>query len=213
MKTVGTLTFEEGVLKASSPNLPTLTWGRPAELAEARLQCDPPVDELKLESAADMLAAAYGTVPFVREPLPAPEWGEGITAAAREAFTLYLGKNTHGPSDAFRVLRGEVDDFLVCARRYGDVWKAGAFTVGATTLTFRFEDLWAQLPKTAVKYTDYLVEVVRDANGADSEERRAAGVVRETLTGVAPDARICVELAAGGGCTLTFWPVALRALL
>ena len=43
---------------------------------------------------------------------------------------------------------------------------------------------------------------------AISAEAQAAHVVRETLPGIAPDARICLDLADGGGFTLTFWPVA-----
>jgi hypothetical protein len=63
------------------------------------------------------------------------------------------------------------------------------------------------LPEKA-RFTDYLVEVVRDPNAKDSPEAQAAHVVRETLPGIAPDARICLDLADGGGFTLTFWPVA-----
>ncbi len=209
MKTVGTLVWEDGTLKASSPNLPSLAWTRPADLAEARLEIDPPVDALELADGHDLLAAAFAVVPFVREPLPEPAFGAAVTPAARAAFSVYTGHHLKSQrADAFRVLRGEPDDFLVCARRYRDVWHVGGFTVEPTALTVRFEDLWNQLPKTAIKYTDYLVEVVRDPNAKDSNEAKEAGVVRETLTGVAPDARLFVELAAHGGFTLAFWPVA-----
>jgi len=208
VKPVGQLKFEDGVLTASSPNVPTLTWTRPADLAEARLNIDPPVEALELETGADLLTAAFAVVPFVREPYPAPVFGAGVTAAARAAFALFLGTNVYERADAFRVLRGEVDDFIVCARRYHDVWKVGAFTVKPTTLTVRFEDLWNQLPKGAARYADYLVEVVRDPHAKDTPAEQAAGLVRETRAGVAPDARLTLDLAAGGGFTLTFWPVA-----
>ena len=105
-------------------------------------------------------------------------------------------------------MRGEPEDFVVCARRYKDVWKAAAFAVEQTALTFRFEDLYLQLPKTAPRYEEYIVEVVRDSNSKDPAEAQCAGVVRETITGVPPDARIRLELQRGGGFTLTFWPVA-----
>jgi hypothetical protein len=198
---IGKLEFEDGTLKASSPNLPTLSWDRPAALAEARLESDPPPASLEIADGADALAAAFKVLPFVRAPLPSPVFGPSVTPAARAAFALLAGTSMHEPADSFRVLRGEVDDFIVFARRYKDVWMAGALAVDATTLTFRFEDLWHKLPE-ASRYAEYMVEVVRD-DPADT-----SGCVRETLPGVAPDARIMLDLRAGGGFTLSFWPVA-----
>ena len=52
----------------------------------------------------------------------------------------------------------------------------------------------------------YLVAVTRDPHAKDSAESQTLGVVRETLQGVAPDARICLDLARSGGFTLTFTP-------
>ncbi len=206
MKPVAELAWDDGILKASTPNLPTLSWRRPGDLAEARLNCDPPPQAMDLGNGGDLLTAAFKVVPFVREPLPEPVFGGGVTLPAQEAFKLFLGVNVSEKADDFRVLRGEPDDFLVCARRYHDVWKVGAFTVEPTTLTVRFEDVWRLLPE-ASRATEYLVEVVRDPNGGDPPEAQAAHVVREALPGIAPDARICLDLAAGGGFTLTFWPV------
>ena len=207
MEAVGKLVWDDGVLRAASPNLPTLAWTRPGDLAEARLNCDPPPADLDLKDGGDLLAAAFRVIPFVRGPLPKPAFGDGVTPAARAAFRLFLGTHVRESSDAFKVLRGEVDDFLVCARRHHDVWMVGGFTVNATTLTVRFEDLWNLLPPKA-RFTDYLVEVLRDPTPKDSPEANALHEVRETLPGIAPDARICLDLAAGGGFTLTFWPVA-----
>lgn len=207
MEPVAVLAWDDGILKASTPNLPTLSWQRPGDLAEARLNSDPPPADLDLNTGGDLLAAAFKVVPFVREPLPRPCFGGGVTFPAQEAFKLFLGINVAERADEFKVMRGEPDDFLVCARRYHDVWKVGAFTVEQTTLTVRFEDLWRQLPEKS-RFTNYLVEVVRDPNAKDSAEAKAERVVRETLPGIAPDARICLDLAAGGGFTLTFWPVA-----
>ncbi len=206
MEPVATLVWDDGILKASTPNLPTLSWQRPGDLAEARLNCDPPPADLAINDGGDLLTAAFKVVPFVREPLPKPRFGDGVTLSAQEAFNLFLGVNVAEREDDLKVLRGEPDDFLVCARRYHDVWKVGAFTVEETTLTVRFEDLWRLLPEKA-RFTGYLVEVVRDPNAKDSAEAQAAHVVRETLPGIAPDARICLDLSAGGGFTLTFWPV------
>jgi hypothetical protein len=209
MEPIAKLEWQDGVLKASSPNLPPLAWTRPADLAEARLEIEPPVESLSLEDGGDLLTAAFAVVPFVREPLPRPSFGSGVTLAAREAFLLFTGQNAASQrADAFRVMRGEPDDFVVCARRYKDVWKAAAFSVKPTSLTFRFEDLHLLLPKTAPRYEEYIVEVVRDPNSKDSPEAQAAGIVRETIAGASPDARIRLELPRGGGFTLTFWPVA-----
>lgn len=198
---VGKLEFDDGTLKASSPNLPTLNWDRPASLAEARLECDPAPSALEISNGADALVAAFKVLPFVRGPLPQPTFGPGVTPAARTAFGLLAGTSLNEVADSFRVLRGELDDFIVFARRYKDVWMAGALAATTTTLTFRFEDIWRQLPEKN-RFAEYMVEVVRD-DPAD-----AAGCIRETLPGIAPDARIMLDLRAGGGFMLAFWPVA-----
>lgn len=196
MDAVGKLEWREGVLTASSANLPTLTWSRPADLAEARLECDPPIAALDVANGMDLLQAAFAVVPFVREPLPQPTFGDAVTPPARDAFLLFLGLNTAERADAFRVMRGEPGEFLVCARRYHSVWKVGGFTSSAMSLTVRFEDLWSQLPQKE-RYENYLVEVCKDGDPS-----------REVLTDIAPDARIMLDLAENGGFTLTFWPVA-----
>jgi len=202
---VGKLEFEDGVLKASSPNLPTLAWDRPAALAEARLESDPPPSSLDIADGSDALTAAFKVLPFVRAPLPKPVFGPSLTPAARAAFELLAGTSLHEIADSFRVMRGEIDDFIVFARRYKDVWMAGGLANDSTTLTFRFEDIWAQLPKNS-RFSEYIVEVVRD------DPNDPSSCVRETLPGVAPDARIMLDLRACGGFTLAFWPVAGTAL-
>jgi hypothetical protein len=198
---VGKLAFAHGTLKASSPNVPTLNWERPAALAEARLMCDPPPEALVFETPGDLLTAAFKVLPFVRGPLPKPVFGEAITPAAREAFGLLAGTSLHEAADAFRVLRGEVDDFIVFARRYKDVWMAGALSAHAGALTFRFEDIWSQLPATR-RFASYIMESVRD------DPQDPARCIRETLPDVAPDARVMMDVREGGGFALTFWPVA-----
>lgn len=204
---IGKLEWQDGVLTASSPNIPPLTWARPADLAEARLEIDPPPARLELADGADILAAAFEVLPFVREPLPKPVFGDAVTPAARAAYEVLSGQVAAQRADAFRVLRGEPGAFVVAARRYHDVWTVGACTVAEMTLTVRFEDLWNQLPATR-RFGEYLVEVVRDPHAKDAPA--AEGCVRETLTDVAPDARLCLDLAASGGFRLTFWPVADR---
>ena len=143
-----------------------------------------------LGNGRDLLTFAFTVAPFARGPLPEPAFGEAVTPAARAAFRLFLGLD--GAGDAFHVLRGEPDDFLVFARRTGTVWRAGTFTVEATTLTVRFEDVWDRTPP-ALRATSYGVDVLRDGENA-------------TLTGIAPDARLFIDLAANGGFLFTFTP-------
>ena len=199
------LSFEEGTLVSSSAGSGRRTWARPADLAEARLACEMPPVAVTPADGAELLALAFAVVPFAVPPFPRPFYGPAVTQSAQEAFALFLGQNTAHAADEFRVLRGAPDDFVVCARRYHDVWKVGAFTVRPTTLTVRFEDLWKLLPRRP--FTEYMVEVVRDPHAKDAPEAHAAGIVREVLAGTAPDVRICLDLAANGGFTLTFWPI------
>ena len=89
-------------------------------------------------------------------------------------------------------MRGEPDDFLVFARRSGAAWQVGGFTVDATTLTVRFEDVW-DLSPPELRTTSYGVTVLRDGEDA-------------VLTDIAPDARIFIDLVANGGFLLSFTP-------
>ena len=176
---------------------------RPADLAQARLGTDPAVESLEMADGRDLLTAAFAVVPFVCGPfsggsqlvapansLPEPVFGETVTPAARAAFRVFLGLD--GAGDDFRVMRGEPDDFLMFARRIGATWQEGGFTVEATTLTVRFEDVWDLTPP-ALRATSYGVTVLRDGGDA-------------VLTDIAPDARIFIDLAANGGFLLSFTP-------
>ena len=184
--------FDDGVLKARVSGT-ALSFARPAELLEARLNCDAAPESLEIEDGEALVRAAFEVVPFARAPLPRPTYGERVTGPARAAFELFAGLNPAEKSDDFCVLRAEAGDFAVAARRFGDVWMAGAFTVAAKTLTFRFEDLWLRLPERRRK-GEYLVEVNAD------------GGRREVIDGAAPDARIFLDLEDSGGFSLAFWP-------
>lgn len=183
--------FDDGVLKARVSGT-ALSFARPAELLENRLNCDAAPESIAPEDGAALVKTAFEVVPFARAPLPRPAYGGKITAPARAAFELFAGLNPSERSDDFCVLRAEVDDFVVAARRFGDVWMAGAFTASAKTLTFRFEDLWLRLPDQR-RSREYLVEVNADGR-------------REVIADAAPDARIFMDLADSGGFTLAFWP-------
>ena len=208
---IAQLFWRDGELWSESPGCPSRAWRRPADLAEARLATDPAVDSLALADGRDLLTAAFCVVPFAHGPLPEPVFGEAVTPAARAAFRAFLGID--GEDEAFHVMRGEPDDFLVFARRLrrsrgdrptgavrrsrgdrptGAVWQVGGFSVEATTLTVRFEDVWNLTPPE-LRVTSYSVNILRDGACA-------------ILPGIAPDARLFIDLAANGGFLFTFTP-------
>ena len=184
------LIWREGTLWTEGPGEEPRAWTRPADLAEARLGTDPAPESLVLADGRDLLTFAFTVAPFARGPFSEPVFGEAMTPAARAAFRLFLGLD--GAGDAFHVLRGEPDDFLVFARRAGATWQVGGFTVDATTLTVRFEDVWNLTPPE-LRATSYSVAVLRDGACA-------------ILPGIAPDARLFIDLAANGGFLFTFTP-------
>ena len=193
MNAVAQLSWRDGSLWSESPGCPARAWTRPADLAQARLGTDPAVDVLELADGHDLLTAAFAVVPFVCGPLAEPIFGEAVTPAARAAFRVFLGLD--GAGDDFRVMRGEPDDFLVFARRAGATWQVGGFTVEATTLTVRFEDVWDLTPPD-LRVTSYSVTVLKDG----------AAILPTILPGIAPDARLFIDLAANGGFLFTFTP-------
>ena len=193
MTAVAQLSWRDGALWSESPGCPARAWTRPADLAQARLGTDPAVDTLELTDGHNLLTAAFAVVPFVCGPLAEPIFGEAVTPAARAAFRVFLGLD--GAGDDFRVMRGEPDDFLVFARRAGATWQVGGFTVEATTLTVRFEDVWDLTPPD-LRVTSYSVTVLKDG----------AAILPTILPGIAPDARLFIDLAANGGFLFTFTP-------
>ena len=194
MTAVAQLFWRDGALRSESPGGAPRAWTRPTDLAQARLGTDPAVENLALGDGRDLLAAAFSVVPFVCGPFPEPTFGEAVTPAARAAFRGFLGLD--GVGDDFRVMRGEPDDFLVFARRAGAAWQVGGFTVEATTLTVRFEDVWDLTPPE-LRATSYSVTVLKDGAGA---------IPPTILPGIAPDARLFIDLAANGGFLFTFTP-------
>lgn len=193
MTAIAQLSWRDGALWSESPGCPARAWARPADLAQARLGTDPAVDTLELTDGHNLLTAAFAVVPFVCGPLAEPIFGEAVTPAARAAFRVFLGLD--GAGDDFRVMRGEPDDFLVFARRAGATWQVGGFTVEATTLTVRFEDVWDLTPPD-LRVTSYSVTVLKDG----------AAILPTILPGIAPDARLFIDLAANGGFLFTFTP-------
>lgn len=199
MTAVAQLSWRDGSLWSESPRCPPRAWTRPADLAQARLGTDPAVESLELADGSDLLTAAFAVVPFVCGPLPEPAFGEVVTPAARAAFRAFLGIG--GAGDDFRAMRGEPDDFLVFARRIGAAWQVGGFAVESTTLTVRFEDVWDLTPHE-LRATSYGVTVLRDGGNA---------VHPDLLPGIAPDARIFIDLADNGGFLLSFTPTKVAA--
>ena len=103
-------------------------------------------------------------------------------------------------------LRGLPDDFLVFAVGLDtDSPSVCGLTTAATTLTVRFEDVWLLLPPDRRVFS-YTCEVTRDPHSKDAPSAKAEGVVHETIPDLAPDARICLDLADSGGFVLSFQP-------
>jgi hypothetical protein len=98
------------------------------------------------------------------------------------------------------MMRGEPDDFAVMARRKDGVWQVSGVTATAQTLTVRFEDLWLRLP-LELRATRYTVAIVRDPLAGETGD-----CVAESFAGQAPDVRVALDLAEGGGFALTFTP-------
>lgn len=106
----------------------------------------------------------------------------------------------------FAPLRGLPDDFLVFAVGLeGASPSVCGLACAATTLTVRFEDMW-QLLSSDSRALSYTCAVSRDPHAKDPPSAQAAGIVRESIPGLAPDARICLDLAENGGFVLTFQP-------
>ena len=129
------------------------------------------------------------------------------TPAAQEALALVLPSTRHSSlvirhSSLLHPLRGLPDDFLVFAVVEGTSVTICGLACAATTLTVRFEDVWENLPPERRAFL-YSCAVTRDPHAKDPPD---CGVVHETLAGLAPDVRICLDLAANGGFVLTFQP-------
>ena len=124
----------------------------------------------------------------------------GWTAAAREAIRV-------AETSPIRPVRGMPDDFIVFAAGLDGASPLAVCGIAceATTLTVRFEDVWALLPPSQRRFS-YACSAIRDPNGKDGLQPAADGMVRETLAGLAPDVRIAIDLADNGGFTLAFEP-------
>jgi 23S rRNA pseudouridine1911/1915/1917 synthase len=162
------------------------------------------LDALPVSDGRQGCDALFLTVPFTKAALPAPVFGEGVTPAYRAAFDMMLGREDAG--DDFWMMRGEPGVFAVAARRLGGVWRVGGVTAAAQTLTVRFEDLWLRMAPElrALRYT---VAILRDPATGESGDR-----VEESFDGQAPDVRVALDLAKGGGFLLTFTPDNLAPL-
>ncbi|MBR1587349.1 MAG: hypothetical protein IJ658_03390 [Kiritimatiellae bacterium] len=109
-------------------------------------------------------------------------------------------------SQRVRPLRGLPGDFLVFAVGLeGPVPVVCGLCCAPTTLTVRFEDAWRMLPPE-FRACSYACAATRDPNSKDAPSAQAEGIVRESIPGLAPDARICLDLAECGGFVLSFQP-------
>ncbi len=169
---------------------------RPGDLAQRRFGALPALPALPVESGRHGCEHLFLTVPFTKAALPEPAFGAAVTPAYRAAFGLCLGRE--GADDDFWVVRGEPGEFAVAARRRGGEWRVAGLTDEARTLTVRFEDFWLRTPPElrALRYT---VAILRDPVKGEAGER-----VEESFEGQAPDVRVALDLARGGGFVLVF---------
>ena len=130
----------------------------------------------------------------------------GPRAWTPAALSALATTSQHPSPSTFHPLRGLPDDFLVFAIGLDtDSPSVCGLTISATTLTVRFEDVWQLLPADH-RALSYSCDVTRDPHTKDSPSAQAEGVVRESIPGLAPDARICLDLADSGGFVLSFHP-------
>lgn len=149
----------------------------------------PEKDGFKIYARPCDWAADCGPEAFLGGPR---DW----TPAAREALKAAAER-------PFRPLRGMPDDFIVFAAGLrGRTVSVCGMACSATTLTVRFEDVWSRIP-ASLRAVSYSCAATRDPNAKDGPQA-ADGVVRETLQGLAPDVRICLDLGDGGGFRLAF---------
>ena len=146
-------------------------------------------------------AAECGPTEFLGGPrawTPAAQSALATTTPHYSLFTIN--------SSLLTPLRGLPDDFLVFAVGLDtDSPSVCGLTTAATTLTVRFEDVWLLLPPDRRVFS-YTCEVTRDPHSKDAPSAKAEGVVHETIPDLAPDARICLDLADSGGFVLSFQP-------
>ena len=130
-----------------------------------------------------------------------------IPTPSPSPFTFHHSPFTFHPSPfTFHPLRGLPDDFLVFAVGLDtDSPSVCGLTTAATTLTVRFEDVWLLLPPDRRAFS-YTCEVTRDPHSKDAPSAKDDGMVRESIPHLAPDARICLDLADNGGFVLSFRP-------
>ena len=171
---------------------------RPGDLAERQFGALERIDALTVDDGRQGCGHLFLTVPFTRAALPAPVFGEAVTPAYRAAFEMMLKRDD--ACDDFWMMRGELGEFAVAARRQGAGWQIGGVTASAQTLTARFEDVWLRMP-AELRALRYTVEILRDPTKNETGDR-----VEESFEGQAPDVRVALDLAKSGGFLLAFKP-------
>ncbi len=171
---------------------------RPGDLAVQRFGALERVDDLSVADGRQGCEHLFLTVPFTKAAVPPSVFGEAVTPAYRAAFEMMLGRGA--TSDDFWMLRGEPGEFAVAARRQGGVWQVAGVTAAAQTLTVRVEDLWLQTP-VDLRVKTYNVEILRDPVKGEPGD-----CVEESFAEQAPDVRVALDLAAGGGFLITYRP-------
>lgn len=169
---------------------------RPGDLAEDRFRvCDnlilPPVN-----SGVCGCEHLFLSLPFSPAKPRMPEFGSELTPSFCEAFRVVVAGMDGG--DDYWVVRGEVGEFGVVARRSGSEWVMAGITGVARMLTLRFEDLWWRTP-AELRSERYSVEIRRDPIKGEGGKQ-----VVEHFSGLCPESRVVVDLAESGGFVLYF---------
>ena len=151
-------------------------------------------------------AADCGPLSFLGGPRPWTPAAQAALAQIPPPLAPAISNSPFPNSSLFTPLRGLPDDFLVFAVGLeGSVPTVCGLACAATTLTVRFEDVWQMLPASHRMFS-YTCDATRDLHSKDAPSAQAEGVVHESIPGLAPDVRICLDLADNGGFVLSFHP-------
>ena len=182
--------FDNGILKCRCAEK-LFEFKRPADLAQSRLAvCEGKT--IPVSTGLDALNAAFGVVPFACKT-DCSFINCRMTRAAQEAFKRFVALPEG--CDFFKVLRAEIDEYLVFAARSAGNWIVGAFTSEPLTLTVRLEDLRDMTP-AGFRMDSCRLNVLRDALPDEPQEN---GSVETSMGRIAMDARVFIDLARDGG--------------
>ena len=166
-----------------------LIFTSPIELANARHALSE-VASRPCESAADILQHFYRSSPFL-----ATRASIAPTADATPAFAEALAVLC---DDRALYTRGEMDEYLIGQKTLPEGLQIAGISAKPRTLALRLADALDRIDLHAAE-AFFSLEITRDPNAKDET---AAPLVRETFAPIRGDARVMVDLSAGGGFVL-----------